>query len=706
MSPYFLLPTGLSASLALTALYRRLVLIPREMRARARSQQSRAADGARLVRRVAPRSRAAQALLSMLRCAVALGIALSTMLLLTARDGVSALLFTLRAVLRGDAVAVGSLYSVETLTLTVQSVAWLTVAVVVMEQWWNALPMGRSVRAMAAVVGMHEATVFLFGSGETFGACNIDDALVSPLTPALCATSRGLILGFSALALVCQFAGEYHLVEVGDGAGMSKAQNLIKIKAMSASASSRRSLRVVFLTVGTRGDVQPFVALGKALLKMGHRPVIVTHRKMEPFVTSHGIEFRYCGVEFDQHGVVGKAAESASIYAWFREALRKVTLKQYTNVNKHFFAACSEKGENATDLIVSTGHTVGPAMDFAEKLGIPMWCCQLTPHQWLTRSFGPHSHRTSCCGCLNLLRHYAYWGELSRAYSEAKVASHAHAFRSNILGLKPADPGMQRVFDMFEVETFFVASRAVVPQPTDWPVPSNVCGFFFLDQEDYTPPAALTAFLNSKGRAPVVCINFGSMVLVERTNFVRDAAMAAIACGKRVLLITGWASPPDDLPEGCFCVKSVPHEWVFDKCCAVIHHGGAGTTARVLQAGVPSVIVPILIGTDQPWWADRVEELDCGVHVRGVSPGKKEIHEALGKVVSTELEGSNCSRLRTRRAALAKVARCMHAEDGVLNFVAAVNRLADDMPSLASAMQSRRTHGRSRSRSRSSKKIR
>ena len=195
-----------------------------------------------------------------------------------------------------------------------------------------------------------------------------------------------------------------------------------------AAQASRRSLRVVFLTVGTRGDVQPFVALGKSLIKMGHRPVIVTHRKMESFVSSHGIDFRYCGVEFDQHGVVGKAAESASIYSWFREALRKVTLQQYTNVNSHFFSACSEEGEDAADLIVSTGHTVGPAMDFAEKLGIPMWCCQLTPHQWLTRSFGPHSHQTSCCGCLNLTRHYAYWGELSRRTVRPK--SHRTRMRS------------------------------------------------------------------------------------------------------------------------------------------------------------------------------------------------------------------------------------------------------------------------------------
>ena len=222
--------------------------------------------------------------------------------------------------------------------------------------------------------------------------------------------------------MVCQFAGEYHLV--GFTEDVVSMQN--KAAMARTRVSSRRSLRVVFLTVGTRGDVQPFVALGKSLIKMGHRPVIVTHRKMESFVSSHGIDFRYCGVEFDQHGVVGKAAESASIYSWFREALRKVTLQQYTNVNSHFFSACSEEGEDAADLIVSTGHTVGPAMDFAEKLGIPMWCCQLTPHQWLTAlrsALAPNIMWLSQPDSTLCLL-----GRLSRAYSEAKVASHAHAF--------------------------------------------------------------------------------------------------------------------------------------------------------------------------------------------------------------------------------------------------------------------------------------
>ena len=87
----------------------------------------------------------------------------------------------------------------------------------------------------------------------------------------------------------------------------------------------------------------------------------------------------------------------------------------------------------------------------------------------------------------------------------------------------------------------------------------------------------------------------------------------------------------------CFCLREAPHEYIFNKCCCVIHHGGAGTAARVLEAGVPSIVVPILIGADQPWWADRIEELGCGVHVRskieGTSPTEQDITMALNRVL-------------------------------------------------------------------------
>jgi sterol 3beta-glucosyltransferase len=241
----------------------------------------------------------------------------------------------------------------------------------------------------------------------------------------------------------------------------------------------------------------------------------------------------------------------------------------------------------------------------------------------------------------------------------------------------PPLSGVSRIFEMFDVPTMFVVSRSVVPQPSDWPINSNVCGWFFLNQMNYTPPADLLQFLNEDDDKPV-CINFGSMVLVERTTFITDAAKAAINCGKRVLLITGWASPPEDLPKNCFCINSVPHEYIFDKCCAVIHHGGAGTVARVLEAGVPSIIVPILIGTDQPWWANRIEELKCGIHVQSqiqnTSPTSNDIEIALHRVLD-----ENTMESKMIQESLQKVSYGMKCENGVINFVNAVTTVAENM---------------------------
>ena len=221
----------------------------------------------------------------------------------------------------------------------------------------------------------------------------------------------------------------------------------------------------------------------------------------------------------------------------------------------------------------------------------------------------------------------------------------------------------------------FVVSKSVVAQPSDWPIPSNVCGWFFLNQLDYTPPQNLISFLQEG--APPVCINFGSMVLVERTTFITDAAKAALRCNRRVLLITGYASPPKDLPKNCFCIRSVPHEYIFNKCCAVIHHGGAGTVARVLEAGVPSIVVPILIGTDQPWWANRLEELKCGIHVENHHKGKTISSKDIEQALQRALDGGNES--IAMHKALQEVAAGMQREDGVLNFVNAVWNVADEM---------------------------
>lgn len=640
------------------ALVRRYQL-SKELRRRDQVRAHISADGAKTERHFTPHSSLGQSILTFGRASVAHAITCRAAFIFTTDDvGHKEALFT----------NLGSTNNVRALSLLLVAVSWAVITALVVEQWASRLPLGRTVRATSVVVG----ALTLINTHDA-------DAL-----------QASLVVGFAALCLVCQYSGEYRQVDV-----------IVPSPVRTLRASSK-SMRIVFLTIGTRGDVQPFVALGRALLKAGHKPVITTHNNFKEWIEKNGIEFQYCGTEMDQSGLLAKAAEGSNVYAWFREALKKITPELYTVVNTHMYQACV-----GCDMIVSTGHTVGQAMDLAEKIGCLHWCCRLTPHEWFTRSFGAHSQRgSSACGCLNLLNHYKYWGDVGKAYNEANIASLQHAFRSDVLDLSPADPGLQRIFDMFEVPTMFVVSRSVVPQPTDWPVPSTVCGWFFLNEDSYEPPEDLVKFLSgggdgdgsgggggggddvddgdgkgsegSKGSShPPVCITFGSMVLVEKTTFIVDAANAAMACGRRVLLITGWASPPKDLPANCFCLREAPHEYIFNKCCCVIHHGGAGTAARVLEAGVPSIVVPILIGADQPWWADRIEELGCGVHVRskieGTTPTKQDITMALNRV----LDGGEES-LRVQRS-LKRVSNGIRSEDGVYNFVSAVTKVAENI---------------------------
>ena len=301
---------------------------------------------------------------------------------------------------------IGSIGNRQALSSVIIATSWLVISALLIEQYMSKLPLGRSVRGVSVLVAAVESRNMVSTTLQT-----------------------ALICGFAVLCLVCQYAGEYrHVINssTSTSTATTTSTSEIKSKVKHIIRKATKSLRIVFLTIGTRGDVQPFVALGRALLKAGHRPVITTHKNFQKFIEDNGIEFQYCGTEMDQPGLLGKAATGSNVYAWFREALKKITEPLYMTVNTHMYESCIN-----CDMIVSTGHTVGQAMDFAEKLQCLHWCCRLTPHEWFTRSFGAHSQRgSSCCGCINLFHHYKYWGDVGRAYGEANIASLQHTFRN------------------------------------------------------------------------------------------------------------------------------------------------------------------------------------------------------------------------------------------------------------------------------------
>src|SRR5690606_35862025 len=138
----------------------------------------------------------------------------------------------------------------------------------------------------------------------------------------------------------------------------------------------------------------------------------------------------------------------------------------------------------------------------------------------------------------------------------------------------------------------------------------HITGYLFLDEQaGWQPPPALEAFLDA-GEPPVY-IGFGSMAGRDPEAMTALVVEALALCGRRGLLLTGWGGlHAGAVPESIFVLDAAPHSWLFPRMAAVVHHGGAGTTAEGLRAGVPAVVVPFLF--DQPFWGARIEALGVG----------------------------------------------------------------------------------------------
>jgi len=199
----------------------------------------------------------------------------------------------------------------------------------------------------------------------------------------------------------------------------------------------------------------------------------------------------------------------------------------------------------------------------------------------------------------------------------------------------------------------YAFSRHVVQRPADYPDSAHITGYWWRPPlREWTPPAELAAFLAQRG--PVVYIGFGSM------GFARDAERrgeiileAVRRAGIRAVVSKGWGAVRMPADDDVHVVEEVPHDWLFPRVAAVVHHGGAGTTAAGLRAGRPTLICPVL--GDQPFWGDRVRDLGAGpepLRLRRLSAD--ELAAALGDLATNE----------DYRESAARIADALSNEDG------------------------------------------
>lgn len=204
------------------------------------------------------------------------------------------------------------------------------------------------------------------------------------------------------------------------------------------------------------------------------------------------------------------------------------------------------------------------------------------------------------------------------------------------------------------VHVLYPYSQHVVPVPDDYPASAHVTGYWFLDDGDWEPPAELADFL-AAGEPPVY-VGFGSMGFGRGADERRAAVLAALRVhGLRGVVATGWGgiASGEAGTDDVLVIEGAPHDWLFESVAAVVHHGGAGSTAAGLRAGRPTLVVPFL--GDQPFWGARVHAIGAGPTPLPAARLPGGLADRLGNLVHTD----------SYAARAAEIGAAIRAEDGL-----------------------------------------
>lgn len=407
-------------------------------------------------------------------------------------------------------------------------------------------------------------------------------------------------------------------------------------------------LRIVFLTIGTRGDVQPFVALGQHLRDTGgHTVVIATSQDFKAMTIEAGLEFGDIGVARIEQPTSWLHVNSVGAMI---EASAPRMVADYDIVASSFLRIADSP---RADVLVGTAMTLTFAINISESRGIPAWIAKLAP-DIPSAAFAPPGSDSSMFGFVNLFKAAYYWIRVALAVNRTRISAAEDEFRIKHLGLGPV-LAAERLEDMAATPQLLGFSRALSPAPLDWPAWAFQCGFWLTAETGgslYDPhvgqvPHELRAFMAPEiGKAPVVCVTLGSMTNASRPTLVGDIVSVLRMRHLRVLVIRGWSQgglesdaarglPAPGVDEGFLAVDEAPHSWVFPHCAAVVHHGGAGTTSRALASGVPSLIIPVLRWSDQWTWGALVEQRGVGVLLRTRNPSAAAFSDALEVILAT-----------------------------------------------------------------------
>ncbi|KNE79460.1 MULTISPECIES: glycosyltransferase [Streptomyces] len=413
-------------------------------------------------------------------------------------------------------------------------------------------------------------------------------------------------------------------------------------------------MRIALLTMGSRGDVQPFVALGTGLRARGHEVVLGAPEALRPLVEQAGLEYRATPGDPDGFFTMPEVVETLRRGPAMRD-LMKALPPAPEEYDQEVLDRIERAGEGV-DLVVHAPLTVTTA------LGEPS-----TP--WLSVNWWPNTSTWTFpavesgqrrMGPLTpLYNRLTHWRAEREDWGWRRAEVNEFRGRRGLPPFGKSSPLRRLGHPRPHLYPF---SPSVLPKPRDWPGQCHVTGYWFWDQPGWRPSPELEDFL-ADGEPPVL-LTLGSTWPVHRQEEMVEYAVAAARGARRRLLLVG--GPEGALPGDALRVPSADYSWLMPRTAAVVHHGGFGTTADAVRAGVPQVLVPVF--ADHPFWAARLRRM--GTAARPV-PLARMNREALAASVRTAVTDPAMA-VRARR-----LGEAVAAERGVENACVLIEEWAE-----------------------------
>ena len=423
-------------------------------------------------------------------------------------------------------------------------------------------------------------------------------------------------------------------------------------------------MNVMILTYGSRGDVQPYVALARGLRAAGHGVTVAAPARFRTFIEGHGLDFGALSDAMldllaapEGRALIEGSDSPVRIAAKLPNLLSRIGPMQEALLLDSWEIARKSR----PDVVLYHPKTFG-GPHIAERLGCPAILTLLVPYLVPTGEVPNTIFPDLPLGSgYNLLTYYTV-GMLMGLWStwyEMGLRRH--------IGLPFQGPiNRWRLLPGQGVPAIHAVSAHVVPRPADWSPDATMSGYWFLDSAaDWTPPPALAAFLEAG--PPPVYIGFGSMAGEGAARLGQVVADALARTGLRAVVASGWGGLrlPEALPATIMPVTEAPHDWLFPRMSAVVHHGGAGTTAAALRSGRPNLVVPFF--GDQPFWGRRVNKLGAG-----------QVPIPQGELTTDNLTAAlrELTQVPEIQAKAEAIGQKLRAEDGVGNAIRVIEALA------------------------------